>query len=756
MVGVLRLRRRLAGAMAGTIAVAAPAAAEPIWIGTDIFAEGSPSFVTSVPRHVWAQDFTIGSLAAAALTATNRRIDPEHGGSAKLGALYRWGAWDAGAGYRATFGQLNGDRSDLFVSPGIFPITFPVFPGVIDTSLSPFGFIPIAGVNASAEARSLLHAADIEIGHNLGYRWGELRLFGGARYIDYNSRLHSRFSNLGLAEFDVVRDGAYWGIGPRLGAAVTLPLSSRWRFSAGFSGSVLFGDRKTEETRRLSLPLAAISVADAERNGGGRAVFGFEGQASVSYLFDSGIYAAFGYGVQAYVGLNDTRRLDAFASLQAGLASGNVGARVFDGSSAGSIVNHGPFVRLGWRPGLSGPASRSGPLPPQNPLHGTLAVESRLFTQDAAHPFQRPHDLSLWGELDFALDFAEGSRVVVHPFLRYDAADHRRTHWDLREAYYTQQFGEFRVRFGVGRVFWGTTESSHLVDVINQTDLVETVSPIYKDNRLGQPMLQLSWAQPWGNLDVFYLPYARERTFPGRHGRLRSRVEIDTDETRFESGLGHWYPTFAARLSRTLGPLDLGIHYFHGTSRDPSFRVVLPLQNLAAGGLAGDPRIIPIYKIINQGAIDAQYTVGPWQLKFEGLVREGQENRTGREETYLAFVGGIEYSFRSFFGTGWDVGLLAEFLYDSRNRRATTPFEHDLFLGARVALNDVDDTRVLFGYFQDVRDSDKFVFVEASRRIGDRLRLGVEARFFLNPSADSILFDVRRDHHFQLTLAYKF
>ncbi len=726
-------------------ALSISAMAQPLWIGTDIVVEGSPSFITSIPRNVWAQDITVTAPPLAA-TSHNRRIEPEHGGGLMIGGLYRWGEWDVGAGFRSTFSQTTGNRSDLTAS--LSPqITFPVSPGLINIPVFP-GFIPIVGLTAYTETRSLLHAADLEIGYQHSYPWGELRLFGGVRYIDYDARIRTRFSTLGLVEFDVIRDGSYWGIGPRLGLGTTLPLSSRWWLSAGLSGTVLFGDRTTEETRTVSVPPALFTFSDAEQNGGGRTVFGFDGQVSLTYLFDSRFYASLGYGVQSYVGLNDTRRLDPLASIQAG-------GRVFDGTSAGSIVNHGPFVRVGWRPGLSGPADRSGPFPPQNPIHGTLAVETRLFPLDALHPGQRPHDVSFWGDLDFTLDFVDRSRIVIHPFFRYDFTDPRRTHWDLREAYWAREFEHFRVRFGVARVFWGTAESLRLVDVINQVDFVETVSPIFRDNRLGQPLAQVSFGQPWGNVDLFYLPYARERTFPGRRGRLRARVEVDTDETLFESSLGHWYPSFAARYSHTLGSVDFGLHFFHGTSRDPSIIVRLPLPAPVIGTI-GEVRVIPLYKIINQGGIDAQYTTGPWQFKFEGLVREGQNNRSGQEETYFAFVGGLEYTFRTFFGTGWDVGVLAEFLYDNRNRRATTPFERDLFVGVRLALNDVDDTRALFGYFQDVRDSDKFLFVEASRRIGDHLRLGAEARFFLNPSAGNIFYDIRRDHHFQLTLAYKF
>ena len=62
--------------------------------------------------------------------------------------------------------------------------------------------------------------------------------------------------------------------------------------------------------------------------------------------------------------------------------------------------------------------------------------------------------------------------------------------------------GKFRV--GVGKVFWGVTESQHLVDIINQTDLVENIDT---EDKLGQPMLETTWLQNWGATTVLYFAW---------------------------------------------------------------------------------------------------------------------------------------------------------------------------------------------------------------------------------------------------------
>ena len=86
-------------------------------------------------------------------------------------------------------------------------------------------------------------------------------------------------------------------------------------------------------------------------------------------------------------------------------------------------------------------------------------------------------------------------------------------------------FDESELRVGLRKVFWGVTESQHLVDIINQTDLVESLDG---EEKLGQPMINYALINDWGTLDLYLLPYFRERTFSGINGRLRSSLYVDT------------------------------------------------------------------------------------------------------------------------------------------------------------------------------------------------------------------------------------
>ena len=244
---------------------------------------------------------------------------------------------------------------------------------------------------------------------------------------------------------------------------------------------------------------------------------------------------------------------------------------------------------------------------------GSLGLESRWYPDDAVHPGQRSYASGFVAEPRFYLEDAEGRSLTLAPFLRYDAADPRRTHADLHEAFLLL-FGEFgdgewELRAGVDRVFWGVAESHHLVDVVNQIDLVEHPN---EEAKLGQPMVHATWSGDWGVAEVFALPYHRKRTFPGRRGRLRLPFVVDESRTSYESAAEQWHLDLAARYSHSFGPVDFGLSAFDGTNREP---LLLPVQEAGSGASI----LVPHYEQIRQLGLDAQLTAGSWLFKLEAL-----------------------------------------------------------------------------------------------------------------------------------------
>ncbi len=303
--------------------------------------------------------------------------------------------------------------------------------------------------------------------------------------------------------------------------------------------------------------------------------------------------------------------------------------------------------------------------------------------------------------------------ITLSPFLRVDSADPQRTHADLREFFFSSVGDDWDLHVGAKRVFWGVTEFHHLVDIVNQTDLVENLDT---EDKLGQPMVHLSLIRDWGVLDLMLLTGFRERTFPGPDGRLRVPFKI-LDDAEYESGAEQLRTDVAVRWSHYLGPFEVGIHHFSGTSRDPSFiPLVTPNSEVV---------LQPFYPVIDQTGVDAQLFLGDWAFKLEGLSRSGQGDR------YAAANLGFERTFVRVFDSGADFGLIGEYLYDERGDEAfNTLFENDVAIGGRLSLNDFADTKALLGVVVDVNNDDYLVTLEASRRLSNSWLFSIEGRFF--------------------------
>lgn len=373
-------------------------------------------------------------------------------------------------------------------------------------------------------------------------------------------------------------------------------------------------------------------------------------------------------------------------------------------------------------------------------LQGAVAAEARIFPQSARYPGQHGANGSLAMRPEFYWEWEEGAQSFSFaPFLRLDQGDSTRSHADIRELTWLVARETWEFRAGVRRVFWGVAESNHLVDIVNQTDLVENPDT---EDKLGQPMLNLALIRDWGTIDLFVLPGFRERTFPGKSGRLRTQPRVDSSSVTYDSGAEDKHVDFAVRWSHTVGALDIGLYHFRGTSREPRF--------LRSRTASREPVLAPHYDQIDQTGLDALYTWDNWLFKLEAL------NRTGQGAGFAAAVGGFEYTVVGVLGSSVDLGLLGELHYDERDERALTPFNRDVFVGFRLGMNDVQSSSLLAGVVHDLHGNGEFVNLEASRRVGERWRLEAELRIFHATEAPDLLNFVDRDDYLGIELGRYF
>jgi hypothetical protein len=373
-------------------------------------------------------------------------------------------------------------------------------------------------------------------------------------------------------------------------------------------------------------------------------------------------------------------------------------------------------------------------------VSGFLGIEPRVFLNEPAFAEQPGSGLSpsavIAPELRTDWNNAE-DQLTVSLFARFDGDDENRTHWDIREAYWRHDRGSWSWLVGVNRVFWGVTESRHLVDVVNQTDLVEDID---EEDKLGQPMISVEyWGPETGSIALYVMPGFRERTFPAADARLRGPLPVDVDNAEYESSARDRRVDWALRWSRTLGNWDLGWSGFYGTGREP---LLIPRTDTS-----GNLFLVPRYEVIGQLGADIQYTKDAWLWKLEAIGRRGHGS------PFVAVVAGFEFTIYGFGNTSSDLGLLAEYLYDGRDDSAPPTFyDSAWFGGVRWSLNDVQDTTVLAGALVD--DSGSIAIVEAARRMGESWKVALEARLFVNVDVQNLyLAGYRKDSYLTLSIS---
>ena len=355
-----------------------------------------------------------------------------------------------------------------------------------------------------------------------------------------------------------------------------------------------------------------------------------------------------------------------------------------------------------------------------------LSTEIRYFFEEALYEEQEDLFPSVAIKPNYNVTWNDGYESLnFSGFFRWDR-DNKRTHWDVRELYYQKAQNNWEFNIGLKKIFWGVTESVHLVDIINQTDQVESFDG---EQKLGQPMVQYTiFSDKIGTFDFFYLPYFRRRSFPGEKARLRFSAIIEDDSLGFDTSAKEWFPSFAMRWSQYFGIVDLGISQYFGTGREPIF------------SFSQDGSIEALYPKIYQAGLDLQITHDAFLWKLESIYRYNEL------QDFFSLAAGLEYTFSNVNGKGLDIGVVAEYLFDSRDELTLSGFQNDIFVGSRLAFNDVDDSSFLMGGIYDLDLGTTILSLEGSKRFGNSTKVELELRWFTEVSQDElILANFRND-----------
>ena len=82
-------------------------------------------------------------------------------------------------------------------------------------------------------------------------------------------------------------------------------------------------------------------------------------------------------------------------------------------------------------------------------------AEARLFPSGSAYNVDDKLFGSFSAELEYYHEWTErNEQLVIVPFVRLDANDSQRSHFDLRELFWQKRFSDWNLSLGFRKVFW--------------------------------------------------------------------------------------------------------------------------------------------------------------------------------------------------------------------------------------------------------------------------------------------------------------
>lgn len=326
----------------------------------------------------------------------------------------------------------------------------------------------------------------------------------------------------------------------------------------------------------------------------------------------------------------------------------------------------------------------------------------------------------------------------LEPLFQLENPGSGRSKVDLKEMSWSRRLGESTLDVGITRLFWGVTESRHLINVINPPDLALDYSG---ETTLALPLLRYDLPTSLGRLEWILAPWEREPRYPGNRGRPRTSLPVQA-EIQHPDGRP---AAFAVRLTLAgNGAYDAHLYHFQGLDREAVLTPRFPL-------LGPPDALIASRQAIRQWGADLQVPWGNLLIKAEALLRQGYSRSFG------AAVAGGEYTWSGVANSAADLGLLGELQYDDRPADAPlAPMKQAFYAGLRLALNDPASTEMLFGLLQANETHARIWRGEFRRRLGDDYTLEGRLDVFSKVKEEPALTAYARDTVLELRLARHF
>ena len=344
-----------------------------------------------------------------------------------------------------------------------------------------------------------------------------------------------------------------------------------------------------------------------------------------------------------------------------------------------------------------------------------VGLEGTFFAKESDTSDTRS-DFSVFLSTEYYEDWNDGAdSFIFSPRLRIDQHDSERNSIDFTELVWVHVEDTWEIRTGIREEAWGVSLMGGVVDVINQTNIVED----FFGAKLGQPMVNLSLVQDWGILDLFVLTGFRKASLPGPDSRPGLPFDLKTGEAEIPLqdreiiGLD-----YAARWQHSWESFEWAFSYFYGTSREADVDFNYDVA---------EPGIVSSYYNVNQIGVELLYIWEGYSFKYESRTVVGSKSRGAELGTYTAGLIGFEYTWGSVFGGDYDIMWDISYLHDDRKASFSALMEKDIFALAVLNFNDEFDTRIAFGSIWDVKDDEGIFLINAERRIAESWKVSAFA-----------------------------
>ncbi len=237
------------------------------------------------------------------------------------------------------------------------------------------------------------------------------------------------------------------------------------------------------------------------------------------------------------------------------------------------------------------------------------------------------------------------------------------------EAFARAFLGDFTLEAGKMKVVWGKGDELHVVDLMNANDYTDFVFPAYIDRRIAEPMVRAAWSSPSAPLTAelvwtptmtadripssglwepseakslvsaatSYVSTLYGSTYSSTYSSTYASVYASTgsattasvsasaaasaagtvllseysDASAFLPDTDSFdYSQFGARLTGTIGSVDLGFSYYYGHYKTPSVSVAYSGTSVSSLSVT--------YDRLQSFGVEAATALGPINLRAEG------------------------------------------------------------------------------------------------------------------------------------------